>query len=222
MNATEPGHDAQRSMLTYLGASAETAPEEVETGCFEGASIVHVEGYLIFNRALLEKTLAAAKEAGARVSLDLASHNVVADNRDYIKGLVADFVDILIANEDEALAYTGTGNEDEALSRLAEKTAVAALKLGPRGSMIAARGEVIVIKARGDGSAVDTTGAGDLWAAGFLYGMALGLPLEKCGELGSACGHEVCQVVGAAIPEEGWQRIRSLLPELYDTTTHIV
>lgn len=214
--------DAQRSMLTYLGASAETAPEEVESGVFEGATIVHVEGYLVFNRPLLERTLVAAKNAGAKVSLDLASHNVVKENRDYVEGLVSDFVDILIANEDEAEAYTGHTNEMAALEKLAEKAAVAALKLGPRGSMIKAEGRVVVVKARGDGSAIDTTGAGDLWAAGFLYGMAMGFDLNKCGELGSACGHEVCQVVGAHIPDEGWHRIRGLLPELYDTKSHIV
>ncbi|MBI5846321.1 MAG: adenosine kinase [Deltaproteobacteria bacterium] len=214
--------DAQRSMLTYLGASAETAPEEVESGVFNGASIVHVEGYLVFNRKLLERTLVAAKDAGAKISLDLASHNVVMENRDYVTGLVSDFVDILIANEDEAEAYTGLRDEAEALEKLAEKAAVAALKMGPRGSMIKAEGRVVVVKARGDGTALDTTGAGDLWAAGFLYGMALGLDLAKCGELGSACGHEVCQVVGAHIPDEGWKRIRSLLPELYDTETHVI
>ncbi|MEW5733979.1 MAG: adenosine kinase [Thermodesulfobacteriota bacterium] len=203
--------DAQRSMLTFLGASAETMPEEITLEYFSHAAIVHVEGYLVFNRELIERALSLAKMAGAQVSLDLASHNVVNQCKDLIKGLVADYVDILLANEDEAEAYTGVRDEAEALARLCEKVDVGVLKLGPRGSVIGASGQVIRVAPRGNGDAVDTTGAGDLYAAGFLYGLARGLDLARCGELGSACGHEVCQVVGATIPDEGWERIRKLL-----------
>jgi sugar/nucleoside kinase (ribokinase family) len=86
------------------------------------------------------------------------------------------------------------------------------LKIGERGSLVCGEGRVIAVPAAGDGRpAVDTTGAGDLWASGFLYGLACGYPLEKCGELASACGYEVCRVIGASIPEQGWQRIRDLI-----------
>jgi len=89
---------------------------------------------------------------------------------------------------------------------------IAALKIGPRGSLIVRDGRTVRVLPAGDGRpAVDTTGAGDLWASGFLYGLVEGYPLEKCGELGSACGYEVCQVVGASIPHDGWQRIRKIL-----------
>jgi hypothetical protein len=169
--------DAQRSMLTYLGASAETSPEEVESGVFEGASIVHVEGYLVFNRGLLERTLIAARDAGARVSLDLASHNVVRENKDYIEGLVRDFVDILIANEDEAEAYTGHRDEAAALEKLAEKAAADVVVIrneGPKGGpgmreMLAITG---ALKGAGRGSdcALITDGrfSGGTW--GFCIG----------------------------------------------------
>ena len=86
---------------------------------------------------------------------------------------------------------------------------IAILKVGKKGSYISHEGEILKIKAKGTGAAIDTTGAGDLWASGFLFGLINGYPLIKCGELGSACGYEVCQVIGANIPEEGWQRIKN-------------
>jgi sugar/nucleoside kinase (ribokinase family) len=92
---------------------------------------------------------------------------------------------------------------------MAEHCEIAVLKLGERGSMIAHQGEVFEIAPRSGVPAVDTTGAGDLWASGFLYGLVSNLSIEESGELGSLCGYEVCQVVGAKIPDEGWRRIRA-------------
>lgn len=203
--------DAQRTMFTYLGASAETHPEEITASSFENAAVVHAEGYLLFNPDLIQASLDAAKEAGALISMDLASFTVVEQSLTLLKKLAADYVDILIANEDEACAFTGQSDEKLALSALSEKANIAVLKVGPRGSHISNAGETIHIQAMGDGTALDTTGAGDLWAAGFLFGLVNGYPLEKCGQLGSACGYEVCQVVGANIPDEGWERIKKLL-----------
>jgi sugar/nucleoside kinase (ribokinase family) len=88
---------------------------------------------------------------------------------------------------------------------------IAILKVGERGSYVAHGGTVTAVKAKLDRAAVDTTGAGDLWASGFLFGLVNDYAIEKCAALGSACGYEVCQVVGASIPEEGWQRIRKSL-----------
>jgi sugar/nucleoside kinase (ribokinase family) len=201
--------DAQRSMLTYLGASAETSPGEVAAAPLDDAAIVHVEGYLLFNRELILAVLESAKKAGARVSLDLASFNVVEEARDILPDLVARYVDILIANEDESLAYTGIRDETEALEALSRHVDLAVLKLGARGSRIAYKDQRLTVDAHGDGSAVDTTGAGDLWAAGFLYGLVHRMPLAQSGDLGSRCGRAVCQVVGANIPADEWQTIRN-------------
>ncbi len=206
-------HDAQRSMFTFLGASSETQPEEITKKCFENAAIVHIEGYLLFNEDLIFAALNAAKEAGALVSLDLASFTVVEESKVLLKKIVKDFVDILLANEDEALAFTGYSDEIKAVTSLSEHTRIAALKVGERGSYIAHADKIIKIKPMVTGTAVDTTGAGDLWASGFLFGLVNGYNLEKCGNLGSACGYEVCQVVGANIPEQGWQRIKKILEE---------
>jgi sugar/nucleoside kinase (ribokinase family) len=172
---------------------------------------VHVEGYLLFNHDLIRATLSAAKEAGAMISLDLASFTVVEASKELLEELCAEYVDILIANEDEARAFTGISDEHKALDALGAKADLAVLKVGKRGSYIGHAGRSITVERMGDGGAIDTTGAGDLWAAGFLYGLVNGYPLETCGKLGSACGYEVCQVIGAQIPREGWKRIKEQL-----------
>jgi len=205
--------DAERSMFTYLGASSEVVPEEITASYFENAAIVHVEGYLLFNKDLLLATLHSAKAAGALVSLDLASFTIVEESKKHLEEMVSEFVDILVANEDEALAFTGHSDEINAIKKLSQKVDIAVLKVGRRGSFISREGNIVKIEPKGAGAAVDTTGAGDLWASGFLFGLVNGYSLEKCGELGSACGYEVCQVVGTNIPEEGWQRIKKFLEE---------
>jgi sugar/nucleoside kinase (ribokinase family) len=203
--------DAQRSMFTYLGASAEMHPDEISLECFKNAAIVHVEGYLLFNRDLMMAVLKSARDSGALISLDLASFNVVEASMDILGDIIKEYVDILIANEDEAKAYCGQTNESNALKALAENADVAVLKIGPRGSLVAHQDQILTIAPMGSGEAMDTTGAGDLWASGFLFGMVNGYSFEKSGQLASACGYEVCQVIGAKIPEDGWARIRKFL-----------
>jgi sugar/nucleoside kinase (ribokinase family) len=208
--------DAQRSMFTFLGAAAETRPEDIRNDLFADAAIVHIEGYLLFNPRLILAALTGAKSAGARVSLDLASFNVVEESRSFLAEAVTEYVDILIANEDEARAFTGESESLPAIRALSRGVDIAVLKRGPQGSLISQGERIVAVPAEGDGRAIDTTGAGDLWASGFLFGLVEGYPLEKCGAVASACGYEVCQVVGASIPEDGWQRIRKLLKKNED------
>lgn len=205
--------DAQRSMFTYLGAAAETRPEEITSKSLHNAAIVHIEGYLIANEALILSALKKAKESGAAVSLDLASFTVVEECKEKLEALVEEYVDILIANEDEAYAFTGFRDELKALDALSKKAELTVLKVGSRGSYINYHNKVIKSNAAKAGAVVDTTGAGDLWASGFLYGIVKGYSLEKCGQIGSVCGAEVCSIVGASIPEEGWERIRKMVRE---------
>ena len=201
--------DAQRTMFTFLGASAEAQASEISEKYFAGADIVHVEGYLLFSRELITGALKAAKNARARISLDLASFTVVEHAKDFLDTLAGEYVDILIANEDEARAFTGYADEAEALKVMSENAEIAVIKIGERGSLVSCRGQTVKISALRGAPIVDTTGAGDLWASGFLYGLANGYSPEKAGELGAWCGYEVCRVVGAKIPEEGWERIRN-------------
>lgn len=203
--------DAQRSMFTYLGASAEMDPAAILADFFHEAAVVMIEGYLVFNRSLMMASLEAAKKANASIALDLASFTVVESSRDFILENVVDHVDILIANEDEARAFSGTDDEDKALAALSKFADTAILKLGKNGSLIAREGEITRVAPVSGRDALDTTGAGDLWAAGFLYGITHGYSLEQAGYIGSACGYEVCQVTGASIPDDGWNRIKKLL-----------
>ena len=203
--------DSQRTMMTYLGASAEMTPAEIPGNAFEGAAVVLVEGYLVYNRDLFLHALQRAREAGAKIVLDLASFTVVEENMDLLADVLKEYVDIVIANEDEAATFTGCRNEAEALAALATLAELAVLKKGARGSMVATEGCVYAIEPIQAADVIDTTGAGDLWAAGFLYGLMEGMPIEQCGKLASACGYEVCRVLGASIPEVVWQRIRNTI-----------
>ena len=203
--------DAQRSMLTCLGASSEIQPDEIVESCFECAAIVHIEGYLMFNPAVIQKSLKLARKSGAKISLDLSSFTVVETCRPLLEQIVNEYVDILIANEDEARVFTGYTDNWKILESLSARAGTAVLKVGKQGSYISCEGKKLKIDPVGDGSAVDTTGAGDLWASGFLFGLVHGYPPEMCGKLASACGYEVCQVTGANVPDAGWDRIRKLL-----------
>jgi sugar/nucleoside kinase (ribokinase family) len=203
--------DAQRSMFTYLGASTEMEPVRITPDLFADTAITMIEGYLLFNPQLMVAAVKAARKAGSMIALDLASFEVVNACRDILDTIIKEYVDILIANEDEARAYTGYTNEQNALQALAAHVTYGVLKLGDRGSRISFNGTVTRIDPVFGTQAKDTTGAGDLWAAGFLFGIANGFSIEKSGTLASACGYEVCQVTGAHIPEEGWERIRSLI-----------
>jgi sugar/nucleoside kinase (ribokinase family) len=203
--------DAERSMLTYLGAASEMSPALFSAETFRGADMVHVEGYLLFNEALIVSVLEAAKAADVPVSLDLASFTVVDANPGLVKKLVRDYIAVLLANEDEARSYTGSSDEAEALQIMAQDAECVVLKVGKRGSYIHVNGETTVIQPIRSGSAVDTTGAGDLWASGFLYGLIHGKPMEECGRIGSLCGYEVCQVEGAHIPLPRWNAIKATI-----------
>ncbi|MBN1309165.1 MAG: adenosine kinase [Chitinispirillaceae bacterium] len=200
--------DAQRTMFTYLGASSETDPSAITPDLFSDVALVHLEGYLLFNHKLICATLDAAKKAGAIVSLDLASFTVVEASKPLLETLCENYVDILMANEDEARVFTGFSDEQQALDALSHRADCAVLKVGKRGSYITHNATTITVPRTGDGNAVDTTGAGDLWAAGFLFGLVNSFPLETCGKIGSVCGYEVCRIIGAHIPEAGWKRVR--------------
>ncbi len=201
--------DAQRSMFTDLGASIEMDPASITPDLFERTAIAVIEGYLLFNPDLMKAAVKAAKASGALIALDLASFEVVEAARNILPDLIREYVDILIANEDEALAYTGHTDEDKALDVLSRNVTYAVLKLGGRGSYVSYKNTITRIQAVAGKNPVDTTGAGDLWAAGFLYGIANGLPIEKAGRLGSLCGYEVCQVMGAQIPRSIWAKVRA-------------
>ena len=203
--------DAQRSMFTFLGASTELDPKSITSDILKETAITMIEGYILFNKDLMMAALKAARVAGSLIALDLASFEVVNASKDLLKDIIKDFVDILIANEDEARAYTGYDDEQKAIEKMSQHVTYAVLKIGKRGSYVSYDNTITRIKAQSGNIPKDTTGAGDLWAAGFLFGIAHGFSIEKSGRIASACGYEVCQVMGTQLPEEAWARIKKLI-----------
>ena len=201
--------DSERTFGTYLGAASEMEASELCPELFEGYGLVHVEGYLVQNHGLIEAILRTAKTKGLTVSMDMASYNMVEANLEFLKHLIREYVDIVFANEDEAKALTGL-EPGNALARIAEWCRIAVVKIGAQGSWIQRGDEVVKIDAI-PARSVDTTGAGDIYAAGVLFSLAQGYSLELAGQIGSLLSGKVVEVIGAKLPEEHWE---SLLSEI--------
>ncbi len=201
--------DAQRTMRTYLGAAVALDPACIRADRFEDARLVMLEGYALYQPTMARTIAAAAHEAGCQLALDLASFEVVEAHRDLIAELLDGPVDLVFANQDEALAWCPDGIE-AALEDLAARTRVAAVKMGADGAWILSQGQRHHVEAL-TVEAVDTTGAGDCWAAGFLAGYLRNLPLDVCGTLGAMAGAAVVQVTGAQPSREQWLQVRGYL-----------
>ncbi len=199
--------DSQRTMRTDLAAAMTLSPKDISESDFRGFNLLHMEGYLLFNPELALKILRCAKKNSCKISLDLSSFEVVKSAGKKLKELLSDYVDIVFANEDEASAFSNGGAAEKSLDALSEICEVAAVKLGANGAMIKRGSEKVSVKAL-KVEAVDTTGAGDMWASGFLYGLLNGKDLETAGNYGSLLGAEVVKIFGADIPESAWSRIR--------------
>lgn len=205
--------DAERTMWTYLGASDFLSSKDFELALYDDVGLLYAEGYRAFNAECFKKSFALAKYLGVKTALDFSSFGVVDACRKTFDNLFEqNMIDIVIANEDEAFAYTQK-KEEEALEILSKKTEIAIVKLGKRGALIAKGANICHIDA-GSAKAIDTTGAGDLWAAGFLYGYMNNWNIENSGKLGSIVSNEVVQVMGAQIPDSAWEKIRLLMKNL--------
>lgn len=204
--------DTERTFATCLGAAATLCAEDLDPAVFEGYDYFHVEGYLVQNYPLLETAISMAKRAGLAVSLDMASYNVVVEHRGFIGEMLERGVDIVFANEEEAEAYTGK-KELEALLELSRQVPTAIVKLGPRGSIVMDKGRLHVISAESV-EKIDSNGAGDSYAAGFLYGKSIGLSTQACGEIASTVATEVVKVVGPKLGPEKWAEILPKIREI--------
>jgi sugar/nucleoside kinase (ribokinase family) len=206
--------DSQRTLRTDLGAAATLRPEEISVVDFQGCRHAHIEGYLLFNPALMQAVLQAAKEAGCTISLDLASFEVVQASIAQLPDILRSYVDMVFANEDEAAAYCGPDKSYEQMAReLGLNCAVAVVKAGARGAWLCHEEKVTFAPALPGIKSVDTTGAGDFWAAGFLSGWLNDQPLEVCAERGARMGAEIVQQVGTVLSPQTWERIeRAFMP----------
>jgi len=197
--------DSERTFGTYLGAAIELTPEDITIDLFRNYDIAYIEGYLVQNHALVLKASEMARKAGLTIALDLASFNVVEENIDFLKHIIEEYVDIIFANEEEAKAFTGLEPE-KAIDTLGNLCDIAVVKIGKNGSLIKFKGDVINVGAIGT-ECIDTTGAGDLYAAGFLYGFSKGLPMEACGKIASIVAGKVITVYGARMDQSLWDVI---------------
>ncbi|MBI3886407.1 MAG: adenosine kinase [Opitutae bacterium] len=201
--------DGQRTMRTHLGAAMTLSPDEIQPTDFAGVRHAHIEGYLMFNPALAEKVVRTARAAGCTISIDLSSFEVVNLTRDWILAQLDAGVDVLFANEDEIKALYQTDRPyDELARQLADHGGIGAVKMGKDGAWLARDRQLHRVEAVSVPRVTDTTGAGDAWAAGFLYGFLRGYPLPACGALGSLLGAETVQHLGPVIPDMHWPRLR--------------
>ena len=199
--------DSERTLRTSLGAAQNLMPAEIKSSDFENCRHVHAEGYLMFNRELVESILHSAKSAGCSVSLDLGSFEVVEASRGFLSRILLDYVDIVFANEEEAATYAGHQNPKDNLDVLGQNCQVAAVKMGEDGAWLKNGKETVKVPAMTTDRLFDTTGAGDFWAAGFLYGHLNGYSLLKSGIVASLLGRHAVEHRGASLPKSTWDRI---------------
>jgi sugar/nucleoside kinase (ribokinase family) len=237
--------DTERTFATYLGAAIELNRHDLSSELFSQYNIFHIEGYIVQNHSLLEDALKLAQMMDLKISLDLASYNVVDQNRDFLEEMLKEYVDIVFANEEEARSLTGL-QPPEALEKLAGMCEIAVVKVGKEGSLVGGRrsevggrrsevggrgsevgGQRSEVRGQRSGvrgqrykigvipvKSIDTTGAGDLYASGFLYGMANGYDLKKCGTIGAILAGKVIEVIGPKIDDNGWKVIRKMMQSI--------
>ena len=198
--------DGERTMGTFLGPGPDITSEEIKDEILRNYNCIYIEGYLLVNEELVKGTMQKAKNAGLKVALDLSNFNIVNAFHGLLEDIIPNYVDILFSNESEAEAFTGLKAQD-AVKALSEKVEISLVTLGKEGALVGSKGQVISVSAEG-GKPVDTTGAGDHFAAGFLYGQSIGATLEQSARIGSLLAGYIIDVVGAQIPDDKWEQIK--------------
>jgi sugar/nucleoside kinase (ribokinase family) len=206
--------DSERTFATHLGAAVELRANDLNPDHFKQYDILYLEGYLISDVILVETACQLALNNNMKIALDMASYNVVEANLNHFINLIKKYADIVFANEEEAKVLTGQ-DPAGALNTIAGMSNIAIIKLGGEGSWIK-RGDEIVKISSLPVKCIDTTGAGDLFASGFLYGYARELDLEKCGILGSMMAGKVIEIIGARMNEEQFSSINSAINSILE------
>lgn len=201
--------DAERTFATYLGAAATMSANELNPEVFKDYDYLYIEGYLIYNHELIHRLCQIAKDCKLKVAMDFGSYNLVEEQRDFLKDLLKNHIDIIFANQEEAKAFTGKDDE-EALNILSEYCPIAIVKLGAQGSIVRMDGKTTVIPPQ-DAKRIDTNGAGDIYAAGFMYGLMKGYDTERCGFIATRLSSAIIETVGAKLTDAQWE---NLLPEV--------
>lgn len=202
--------DGERTFRTYLGASHSLTNLHLdETIWKEGLKLFHIEGFQLVDRDLVIRALKRAKEHGVKISMDLANVEIVRRNKEFIQDILEKYVDIVFCNEREARVLTDL-SASESCDVLGNLCEVAVVTMSEKGSW-ARRGEKKVFMEAFSVNAIDTTGAGDIYAAGFLHGYLSNAPLKKCAWLGSLTASYVVKRIGGEIPDAVWEEIQEVI-----------
>lgn len=199
--------DGQRTFGTYLGAAANLQPSDIQAEWFDGYKYFYIEGYLVQNHALIRRAVELAHEADLKVCIDLASYNIVQEDKDFFEELLQQ-TDIVFANEQEAFAFTGCNDAQKNVKTLANICGMAVVKIGKKGVLVKCGDKQVQCPAREVEHVVDTTAAGDYFSAGFLYALSQGKDLMKCAQLGSLLAGHIIEVVGTALSPSTWAQIK--------------
>lgn len=198
--------DSERTMATFLGPAATLTAEDVSDEVLNSYDCLYIEGYLISNDKLFLPLIQRAKRNGLKIALGLANFNVVNGFKELLKKAVPEYVDILFANEDEAEAYTGL-LPSEAIKTIMNEVEYAVITIGKEGALAGRKGETVHVPSLNP-HPVDTTGAGDNFAAGFLFGYSQNASLKQSAEIGALIASHVIDTVGPQIPADRWQQIK--------------
>jgi len=206
--------DSERTLRTCLGAAATFSPEKVKPEPFQESTTTYLEGYLLFNPPLIEKLLEVASASDTEVMMDLPSFEFVENFREKLMAMIPGKVDVLLANREEAEALfpESKGSPHALIEAMLKLSPMVALKDGAKGAWVATReSDPELAAANPVSSVLDTTGAGDFWASGFLYGRIQGWDLATAAKAGCLLGGEVVQQIGPRLPEERWEAVRATL-----------
>ncbi|MDR2147674.1 MAG: adenosine kinase [Tannerella sp.] len=204
--------DGERTMATYLGLAATLNDAEITDNMLDGYDCIYVEGYLISNEKLFLPVLQRAKKAGLKIALDLANFNIVNGFRDLLKEVIPEYIDILFSNESEAEAFTGLPAR-EAIRELLKMVDISVVTIGKDGALAGRGNDVVKVNAH-KVNVLDTTGAGDNFAAGFLYGYAQGASTEQSAQIGALLAGNVVETMGAQIESGRWEKINLKVCEI--------
>ena len=206
--------DGERTFVTHLGAALDLQAHDIDPMIFNGYDCLYVEGYLVQDHDLIHNTMSKAKECGLKVAIDLASFNVVRENRAFLHNLVEKYVDIIFANEEEAHEFSSLNDVMESLHYIGKMCELTIIKTGTKGAIIKRGNEVAEVGIMAAAKRVDTTGAGDFYAAGFLSALCEGMSLRQCGTIGAITAGKVIEVVGTTLGEDAWRDILHLIEKV--------
>ncbi|MFI5344152.1 MAG: carbohydrate kinase family protein [Chlamydiales bacterium] len=199
--------DGQRTMRFFEGSSLSMTHDQLMPSHFSGVQLLHLDAYSLRQRGLVEHAMQLAKQSRSLISIDLSSFEMIRDYFSILNSILAKYVDIVFANADETRAMTGLDPEEGCFA-LQNICSIAVVMIGKEGCLVGHNGQILHCPAH-PAHLIDSTGAGDYFAGGFLYGYLHQQPLLSCANLGNRLGGLIVEVKGAELPKEKWQEIRS-------------